>query len=57
MFKSYKWGDHHYLYRVEYYEDGSVKSETAEFDRKISPIMEQGVKFGESLIAGARSAF
>lgn len=55
-FDSYRWGDQHFLYRVEFYEDGSVKSETAEFDRKISPVLEQGIKFGESLIAGARAA-
>lgn len=55
FFNSYKYGDHHFLYNVEYYESGAVKSETAEFDRKISPITEQGFKFGESLIAGARS--
>lgn len=55
FFSSYKYGDHHFLYSVEYYESGAVKSETAEFDRKISPITEQGFKFGESIIAGARS--
>ena len=57
LFTSFKYGDQHFLYHVEFYESGALKSETAEFDRKISPLMEQGVKFGESLIAGARDAF
>jgi len=57
LFKSYKFGDHHFLYSVDLYEDGTLKSETVEFDRKISPITEQGLKFGETLISGARNFF
>jgi len=57
LFKSFKYGDHHFLYSVDFYEDGTLKSETVEFDRKISPITEQGFKFGETLISGARNFF
>jgi len=57
LFQSYKYGDHHFLYAVELYEDGTLKSETVEFDRKISPITEQGAKFGEALVTGARNMF
>jgi len=56
-FDSFKWGDQDFVYKVEFWENGNVKSEAYEFHRKISPVMSEAGNFVKAALEGAKEAF